>query len=191
MFSGKYAMVRPADISRYEEAAVLCKLDYLVLCDGAAGSVCAPWKWSGCLDNSGRLDFVLISTRAHVIWFGKSETTQVLYLCVYGLCESQWRKVSETEQAVFRECIGTNATEWWHIKVGICFFSRTKKLFIHSSLWSSLAVIMSHWSRFKQDFKKPPTTRPHPPTPICQLHSKILTTDAPYPHFDRSLVHLI
>lgn len=51
-----------------------------------------------------------------------SETTQVLCLCVYGLCESQRGKVSETEQAVFRECIGTNATERWHIKVGICFF---------------------------------------------------------------------
>ena len=38
--SGKYTMVRPVDICRYEEAAVLCKLDYLVLCDGAAGSVC-------------------------------------------------------------------------------------------------------------------------------------------------------
>ncbi len=60
-------MIRPVDISRYQEAAVLCKLDYLVLCDGAAGSVCAPWKRSGCLDNNGRLDFVSISTQARVI----------------------------------------------------------------------------------------------------------------------------
>lgn len=29
-------------------------------------------------------------------------------------------------------------------------FSSTKKLFIHSCLWSSLAVIVSHWTRSKQ-----------------------------------------
>lgn len=37
-------LVRPVNISRCQEAAVLCKMDYLVLYDGAAGNMCAPWK---------------------------------------------------------------------------------------------------------------------------------------------------
>lgn len=113
---------RPVDICRYQEAALLCKMDYLALCDGAPGSEVGVWT-----PVEGWTLSSFLRRPVRVIWFGgESEATQELYVCVYGMCESQHRKAeseSETDQAVFRECTGTNATEWGHIKVGICLFS--------------------------------------------------------------------
>lgn len=128
------------DISRYQEAAVLCKLDYLVLCDGAAGSMCAlEVKWVSGQQWKVGLHLSSSTSPCHMIW--ESETAQLLHLCVYGTCESQpeSERVSEPgggrtgcNQAMYS--VGTNATEWWDIKVGICFFPSTKKLFIHGFL---------------------------------------------------------
>lgn len=60
-----------------------------------------------------------------MIW--ESETTQTLHVCVYGTCESQRERErarrAEGEQDVTGKCMGTNATEWRDIKVGICIFS--------------------------------------------------------------------
>lgn len=83
---------------------------------------------------SGRLDFVSISTQARVIRFGKSETTQVLRVCVYGMCESQGGRVSETEQAVFREMYRNKFYRVVRHKSWYLLFSSTKRLFIHSLL---------------------------------------------------------
>lgn len=59
-------MVRPVDISRYEEAAALCKLDYLVLCDGAA--VCAlEVKWASGPQWKVRLCLDFYTSSCHVI----------------------------------------------------------------------------------------------------------------------------
>lgn len=129
------------------------------------------------------LDFYM--SRRHIIWFGKSETTQLLHLCVWVTGrESEWHTTG---------CIqGMYRSEFYrvvrHKSCCLLFssFPAQRSLFIHSFihsfLWSSPAAIMSHWSRSKQADKKA--------SPVCRLHSEVLTTDAPYPHFDRSLVHL-
>lgn len=72
------------------------------------------------------------------------------------------------------KCYRVVAHKSWHL-----LFSRTKKLFIHSSLWSSLAVIMSHWSRFKQAVK----THPHPPTPRLPASFKSVNHRCPLSSF--------
>lgn len=91
--------VRPVDFTRYQDAAALCKLDYLGLCDGAAGNACVcPGSEVGV---NGRLDFVSISTQARVKRFGKKkEKVKPRNCCmsVFMVCESQRGRVSETEQ---------------------------------------------------------------------------------------------
>lgn len=112
------------NISIYQEAAVLCKMDYLVLCDGAAGNMCVPWKVKWVSGQQWKIGHCLnfSTSLCHIIW--ESETMQVLHASVYGMCESQHDRVrrAEGEQEVPWQCIGTNVTEDWNIKVGICFF---------------------------------------------------------------------
>lgn len=99
---------------------------------------------------------------------GESETTQVLLMCecvcVYGMCESQRGRASETEQAVFRECIGD---------IKVLLFSSTKTLFIHFLFCDLLSL--SHWSRSKQADKKAPA--------VCQASFKSVNHRRPLSPF--------
>lgn len=104
--------------------------------------------------------------------------------CVFMVCMSHREKgrQGETEEAVFREYIGTNAAAWWDIEVGICFFFFQHKDALHFCC----SVIFCHNDRvslvsIQTGWQESP--------PICCLHSKVKTTNAAYPHFDRSLLH--
>lgn len=167
-------MVRPVDISRYQEAVALCKLDYLVLCDGAA--VCAlEVKWVSGQQRKVRVCLHFYTSLCHMVW-EKWNHAIAARLCLWYVSHGEGGWVRQS-RAVFRECIGTNSTD---IKVGVCFFPAQRgSSFIPvcdlRSLWSCHTGHDPSWL-----MKKAP--------PVCR-HSKVLTTDGPYPHFDRSLVH--
>ncbi len=146
-----------------------------MLCDGAAGSECAPWKWRRRPDSNGRLDFVSFSTQAPVIWFGKSETTQLLRMCVFMVCESQGGRVRGRQSRLYLGNVQYR-DNFCDIKVSICLFFPAQR----RSSFIPFCDLLSLWScHTGQD----PSKLTKKASPVCQLHSKVLTTDAPYPPF--------
>lgn len=132
---------RCQDVQHYVRWIILCYMMVLLeACVCFCVCVCE-------VGDNGRFDFLFFLRKLHVMWFGKSETTQLLRVCVYSMWVTVREGKARQSRVVFRECIGTDSTD---IKVGVCFFLPQRKLFIHSCLWIWLVVIMSHWSRPKQ-----------------------------------------